>query len=126
VIAGAIVAMSAGLFAQSQPAPESSQTGAAPGTMVHFEGCAYEQQDGFILSDTRDLSRPPNALEAETKTAGPVYKLESSDKEQLLQLRGKRVAVVGRIQPGAGNQQGTLNVTSIREVMGWCEPPAFR
>jgi hypothetical protein len=126
VIAGAIVAMSAALLAQSQPAPESSQSGAAPGAMVHFEGCAYEQQDGFILSDTRDLSKPPNALESEAKATGPVYKLEGADKEGLTPFRGKRVAVVGRIQPGAGDQPGALKITSIREVMGQCEAPAFR
>lgn len=97
--------------------------------MVHYEGCLYRegnaqatpaQATGYILANVKDLSKPPNQVEAENQESGPSYKLRSAPEEKMRELEGHRVAVTGRI--GAGE---TFDVTTLRSVQGVCSvPPA--
>ena len=139
VVACAVAAMwaSVGLAAGSpqaipgsQESSRAAQAPAAQGAMVHYEGCVYRegnaqatpaQATGYILANVKDLSKPPNQVEAAAEaSAGPIYKLRSASEQKLRELEGHRVAVTGRI--GAG---GTFDVSTLRAVQGVCSmPPA--
>ncbi len=115
----------------SQESSRAAQATAAQGAMVHYEGCLYRegnaqatpaQATGYILANVKDLSKPPNQVEAAAQDAssGPVYKLHSAPEPKLHELEGHRVAVTGRI--GAGE---TFEVSTLRSVQGVCSmPPA--
>ena len=125
------------------PQPAPGAPGAIQRGNVTFTGCLYREDqftsykpdpartaagDQFVLADAKSGDPSPAAPRA-TGTTGATattYKIEKVPADRLKTLVGKRVEVVGRVdpEPAAPGRMSELEASQIREVEGGVACPA--
>jgi hypothetical protein len=128
------------------PQPAPGAPGAIQRGNVTFSGCLYREDqftsfkpdparaadgDQFVLADAKSQDPAPTAT-GTTGTAGApariatTFKIEQVPAERLKTLVGKRVEVVGRVdpEPAAPGRMAELEASQIREVEGGAACPA--
>ena len=162
-IAGTLSLVFAGALGAQEPRPQNPQTPpSTPSTTAQsaekkLTGCLYREdqvpgrkpnvaeragvmEDYILVENTAAGATTPSATGTSGSTAsgasGKMYKVEGPADEKLKALVGKRVEVMGRVNPEAGAKPGQatpdrnigpdqvslseINATSIREVSGTC------
>ena len=141
---------------QSSPAQQPRSSAAQATTSTTLSGCLYREEqvpgrkpnvaeragilEDYILADASmaGTQKGPQGLTGNTPPSGNMYNVEGPADERLKALVGKRVEVVGKIDPegGPGASPGKpredrglgpdkinlpeFEATSIREVSGTC------
>jgi hypothetical protein len=126
------------------PQPAPGAPGAIQRGNVTFTGCLYREDqftsfkpdparaadgDQFVLADAKSQDPAPPGATGTTGTTGTIattYKIEQVPADRLKALVGKRVEVVGRVdpEPVAPGRMSELEASQIREVDGGAACPA--